>query len=95
MLKPVYDQLKDKNIATYVVYAKAADSKLYKEAAFTNQVEEAELKDAFMKGRLLVDLGTSAGLAAVVLVKANKATTLVVGAQDAVTGKEWAAKAAA
>lgn len=43
MLKPVYDQLKDKNIANYVVFAKAADSKLYREAAFTNQVEEAEL----------------------------------------------------
>lgn len=48
------DQWKDKNVANYFVFAKAADSKVYLEAAFTTQVKESELQDAFKKGRLVV-----------------------------------------
>jgi len=48
------DQFKDKNVANFFVYAKAADSKIYLESTFTTQVKKAELQDAFRKGRLLV-----------------------------------------
>lgn len=99
MLKPIYDQSKDKNVANYVVFAKAADSKLYKEAAFTNQVEEAELNDAFLKGRLVVCLDAENGVYAVaVKVSANKAYTLAmtgVSPSEVMSFVEWAAKAAA
>lgn len=98
MLKPIYDQLKDKNIANYVVFAKAADSKLYKEAAFTNQVEEAELNDAFLKGRLVICTDADNGVfEAAVKVAANKAYTMAsttVETTTTISMVEWAAKAA-
>lgn len=53
----VYEQLKDLHIRKVVVFANATDSKLYKEATFTNQLKEAELQELFKKGMLLINVG--------------------------------------
>lgn len=53
----IFDQAKDKNVASFKVYGKVADHKVYAEAAYTNQVKKAEIADAFKKGRLLVAVG--------------------------------------
>lgn len=47
----------DKNVAAKIVYGKAADSKLYLEAAYTNQAPQSAVEDAFFKGLLLVKVG--------------------------------------
>lgn len=89
-MNKVYDDAKDKNVANFVVYAKAADSKVYYEAAYTTQVTQADLEDAFKKGRLIVMNGTVA-LSPVAL-DANKVATIDVSGTT-VTGAEWAAVA--
>lgn len=66
----IFDDAKDKNVANVVVYAKSADSKIYLESAYTTQVKQAELEDAFNKGRLIVMVGDVA--AAPIYVNANK-----------------------
>lgn len=66
----IFDDAKDKNVANIVVYAKSADNKIYLESAFTTQVKQAELEDAFNKGRLIVMVGTVA--TAPLYVNANK-----------------------
>lgn len=53
MLK-IFDDAKDKNVANYVVFGKAADSKIYVDEAFETQATQAEIEDAFKKGRLAV-----------------------------------------
>lgn len=95
MLKPVYDQLKDKNIANYVVYADSTDSKLYDGVGTgKKQVEQAALLDAFLKGRLLICTDAENGVFEVaVKVSANKAYTMGT-VSTAVAFVEWAAKAA-
>ena len=51
-MERIYDQAKDVHVATYVLYAKTADKKLYLESSYTTQVTKAELEAAFKKGRL-------------------------------------------
>lgn len=53
----IFDQAKDKNVANVVVFGKSEDSKLYYEAAYTNQVDQAFAEDAFLKGRLIIKVG--------------------------------------
>jgi hypothetical protein len=53
-MKPIYEDAHDVHIRSNLVYAKAADKKLYYEAAYTNQVTQADLEDAFKKGTLLI-----------------------------------------
>lgn len=53
-MKPIYEDAHDVHIRSNLVYAKDADKKLYYEAAYTNQVTQADLEDAFKKGTLLI-----------------------------------------
>lgn len=89
-MNKIFNDAKDKNVANFVVYGKAADSKVYYEAAYTNQVTQADLEDAFNKGRLIIMSGDVA-LVPVVL-NANKVTTVALSS-GSVAGTEWAAKA--
>ena len=54
-MNKIYEQLKDLHVRNYVVFGKAADNKIYYDAAYETQVTEADLKDAFLKGALLID----------------------------------------
>ena len=84
----IYDQAKDVNVATYVLYAKTADKKLYLEPSYTTKVSKAELEDAFKKGRLLVFDGTNYLVA--ISMHGGKIKTVGMGA-SAVELTEWAA----
>lgn len=70
----IFDQARDKNVATYLFYGKTADKKLYYESDYKTQVTQTDLQDAFKKGRLLVIDGTTY-LAAISLA-ANKVSTV-------------------
>lgn len=54
MLNKLYEQGNDLHVANYMAYGKTADHKLYADAAFKKTVTEAEIEDAFKKGRLIV-----------------------------------------
>lgn len=91
-MERVFDDANDKNVASYVVYGKASDSKLYYSTAEdAKQVTEADLANFFAKGRLIVKVSTASY--AVVKVAANKAYT-VDEVSSAVALTEWSAKAA-
>ena len=49
-----YIDAKDKNVAARIVYAKAADHKLYLEPEFETQASEVDVVDAFLAGVLVV-----------------------------------------
>ena len=88
-MERIYDQAKDVHVATYVLYAKTADKKLYLDS-YTTQVTKAELEDAFKKGRLLIFDGTNYLVA--ISMAGGKVKTVGMGA-SAVELTEWAAKA--
>ncbi len=91
-MERVFDDANDKNVASYVVYGKASDSKLYYSSADgADQVTEADLADIFAKGRVIIKSGTASF--AVVKVAANKAYT-VDEVSSAIALVEWSAKAA-
>ena len=91
-MERVLDDANDKNVASYVVYGKASDSKLYYSTAEdAEQVTEADLANFFAKGRLTVKVSTASY--AVVKVAANKAYT-VDEVSSAIALVEWSAKAA-
>lgn len=91
-MERVFDDANDKNVAAYVVYGKASDSKLYDSTAEdAKQITQEELANFFAKGRLIVKVSTASY--AVVKVAANKAYTVdLVSGTVSVT--EWSAKAA-
>lgn len=91
-MERVFDDANDKNVAAYVVYGKASDSKLYDSTAEdAKQITQEELANSFAKGRLIVKVSTASY--AVVKVAANKAYTVdLVSGTVSVT--EWSAKAA-
>lgn len=92
-MEKIYDDAKDKNVATFVVYGKAADSKLYYSTAEdAEQVTQEDLTDAFLKGRIVIKVGTK--VFAAVSISANKAYT-VDTVSSAVALVEWTAKATA
>lgn len=91
-MERVFDDANDKNVAAYVVYGKASDSKLYYSSADNaDQVTEADLANFFAKGRVIIKSGTASF--AVVKVAANKAYT-VDEVSSAIALVEWSAKAA-
>mgnify|MGYP004687314695 FL=1 len=59
MLKKFYEQGKDLHVATYMVYGKTADHKLYADKALKETVTAAEIEDAFKKGRLVIVEGAN------------------------------------
>ena len=56
-LKHIYIDGNDKNVGKYVVFGKAADSKIYVDAEFSEQVAQDDVVEAFKKGLLLVQVG--------------------------------------
>lgn len=90
-MERVFDDANDKNVASYVVYGKASDSKLYDSTAEdAKQITQEELANFFAKGRLIVKVSTASY--AVVKVAANKAYT-VDEVSSAIALVEWSAKA--
>lgn len=53
-------QAKDKNVVATYIYEKSGEAKAYKDAACTEQFYTSELKEAFLKGSVIV-LASSAG----------------------------------
>lgn len=51
----IYDDAKDKNVATTVVYATAAEGYLCSDSAKQNKIAAADVKDLYYKG-MIVDL---------------------------------------
>lgn len=90
----VFDDARDKNVANFIVDGKAADGKLYYDLTATTpvQVTQADVEDAFKKGRLIVS--TSAGLFQALAVVGNKVLTASMAGSPtaAITGTEWEAK---
>ena len=89
-LKPIYIDGNDKHVGKYVVFGKAADSKIYVDADFSEQVAAADALEAFKKGLLLVQVGTD--VFEPVKVAGVKVTVLDV-VSGSVTAKEFSAKA--
>lgn len=93
--KRVFDDARDKNVANFIVDGKAADGKLYYDLTATTpvQVKQADVEDAFKKGRLIIS--TSAGLFQALAVVGNKVLTASMAGSPtpAITGTEWAAEA--
>lgn len=90
----VFDDARDKNVANFVVDGKAADGKLYYDLTATTpvQVTQADVEDAFKKGRLVVS--TTDGLFQALAVVGNKVLTAgMTGSPAAIAGIEWAALA--
>lgn len=59
MLNKFYEQGKDLHVATYMVYGKTADHKLYADKALKETVTAAEIEDSFKKGRLVIVEGAN------------------------------------
>lgn len=59
-MEKIFQQAKDKNVAAILIYEKTSETKAYKDAACTQQFYTSELKDAFLKGAVIV-LASSAG----------------------------------
>lgn len=53
-MKTIFNDLKDLQVRKFVVYGKKADHKLYYDAAYTEQVLEVDVADAFDKGMLQI-----------------------------------------
>lgn len=55
-----FQRAEDKNVAAVAIYEKSGETKAYKDAACTQQFYTSELKNAFVKGAIIV-LASSAG----------------------------------
>lgn len=89
-MKKIFDDAKHKNVSAFVVFAKAADSKIYVDAEFEEQAKQADIEDAFNHGRLIVMNGDVALVP--VALDANKVATIDVTGTT-VAGAEWEALA--
>lgn len=56
-MEKIYQDAKDKYVTAVIVYGKTADSKIYVDADFSEQVGIDVVKDAFEKGVLMVKVG--------------------------------------
>lgn len=50
----IYNRAEDKNCANIIVYSKSSDTKAYSDKERTVQYKTSELKNAFMKGCIIV-----------------------------------------
>ena len=91
-MKKIFDDAKDKNVANVVFYGDETDNKLYYEASGSTktQVTQADLEDAFKKGRLIVAVGDN--MYTPVKVAANKVTVADI-VSNAVALVDYTAKA--
>ena len=55
-----FQRAEDKNVAAVAIYEKSGETKAYKDAACTQQFYTSELKNAFIKGAIIV-LASNAG----------------------------------
>lgn len=53
-MSKIYEDAKDLHVVATLVYNKSSDSKAYKDAECTDQFTTSELKEAFIKGALIV-----------------------------------------
>lgn len=91
-LTKIFEQANDQHLRNVVVYGKAADSKIYEDSAYTTQVDQAVVEDAFAKGMLLVKAGDDYFVP--IAISANKVLTVALtGSPAALAGTEWASKA--
>ena len=77
----VWNDAKDKNVAARIFFGNTTDNLLYNDAEFTVQAQEEDVTDAFLKGVLVVQVGTA--FEAPLKVAANEVTTTT-GAFEAV-----------
>ena len=91
MLNKLYEQGNVLHVANYMAYGKTADHKLYADAAFKKTVPEAEIKDAFQKGRLIIVEGANYLLP----VAFGTTGVVTVTAGETVKTQAWAASATA
>ena len=90
-MEMIFQDAKDKYVTAVVVYGKTSDSKLYVDADYSAQVEQAVVEDAFAKNVLLVKVGTASYRP--VKIAANKVLVLDLSS-GAVAATEFTAKAA-
>lgn len=79
----IFNQAKDKNVATIKVYAKANDAYAYSDSANTKKIDAATLQDLFLKGCVVISgddtfapvgLNVDADVATLTYVKADTTT---------------------
>ena len=87
MLNKLYEQGKDLHVATYMVYGKTADHKLYADKALKETVTAAEIEDSFKKGRLVIVEGANV----LVPVAFGTAGIVTVTAGETVKTQAWTA----
>ena len=89
-MEKIFQDAKDKYVTAVIVYGKAADSKLYIDSNYSEQVTQEVVEDAFNKGVLMVKVGTASFRP--VKVAANKVTVVDLSS-GSVTATEFSAKA--
>lgn len=94
----IFQDAKDKNVKSFLVYGKASDHKLYRSAINGSPTGEKatqeEVEDAFQKGMLLIKVGDV--YCKPVAMTANKVYTATLeGSPAAATVTEWTAVATA
>ena len=90
-MKKIYDDAKDKNVASVVVYGDSTDGKLYETATGLEKAQAAisEVKELFEKKKLIIDV--DGDLCEPLSVVGTKVMTVNVGSSvDILT--EWTAK---
>ena len=60
-MSKIYEDAKDLHVVATLIYVVGSDGKAYKDAAGVTQFKTSELKEAFIKGALIV-LASDAGL---------------------------------
>lgn len=53
-MERIWNRAEDKNSANIIVYGKASDTKAYVDKACTTQYKTSEIKNAFMKGCIVI-----------------------------------------
>ena len=53
-MSKIFEDAKDLHVVATVIYNKSTDTKAYKDAACTVQFKTSELKEAFIKGAIIV-----------------------------------------
>ncbi len=86
-MEKIFEDANEQHVRNFVVYAKSADNKLYYEADHKTQVTKADAENAFKKGVLLVNDGTSL-YAPIAMTGANVKTIDLVSTTVTVTS--WA-----
>ena len=82
----IYNRAEDKNSANIIVYGKASDTKAYSDKACTMQCTTSELKNAFMKGCVVVIGDDMYYPVALTVASSTKVATLTYAKAGSTTG---------